>query len=51
MEDDSREVRGGDRVEKMDRARSGVSSVSETYSNFFEFGARAEGDRVENLHI
>ena len=41
MEDDSGEVRGGDRVEKVDGPRSGVSSVSETYPNFFEFSARA----------
>jgi hypothetical protein len=51
VEDDSGEVGGCDRVEKVDYPRTGVSSVPETYSNFFEFGARAQGDRTKRLHI
>ena len=41
VEDDQGEVGGGDRIKKVDRPRAGVESVSETYSNFLEFGARA----------
>ena len=41
MEDDSGEVRGGDRVEKVDYPWPGIARVSEAYSDFFEFGARA----------
>ena len=41
VEDDSREVGRGDRVEEVDCPWSGVKSVSETYSDFLEFGARA----------
>lgn len=51
MEDDSGEVRGSDRIEKMDCTWSRVSSVPETYSNFFEFGARAQSDWAKNLDV
>jgi len=51
MEDDSGEVRGSDRVEKVDCPRSGVPSVSEAYSNFLEFGAGGQSDWAKHLHV
>ena len=51
MEDDSGEVRGSGGVEKVNRPWSGVFKVSETNSNFFQLGARAQVDRTESLNI
>lgn len=51
MEDDSGEVRGGDRIEKVGCSWSGVFGVSETYPNFFELGAWTQSDWTKSLYV
>jgi len=51
MEDDPGEVGRGDRVEKVDRPWSGISSISEAQSNFFELDAGAKSNWAEHQHV